>query len=212
MNTINKLAEYFSQFPGIGPRQSKRFVYFLLTRNHRFLDELSELLQTLKAEASTCTSCQRFFVSPRSEKIVCDVCGDKNRNTAQLMIVARDTDFENIERSRVYDGRYFILGGTVELLESNPQKNVRLDHLVQYIKSQIDNGGLDEIIFAFSVNPDGENTTRFISELLSPFVQKHNIKLSVLGRGLSTGTELEYPDSETIKNALLNRKVENKIK
>jgi recombinational DNA repair protein RecR len=30
--------------------------------------------------------------------------------------------------------------------------------------------------------------------------------MSQLGRGLSTGTELEYSDQDTIKNALENRK------
>ena len=35
--------------------------------------------------------------------------------------------------------------------------------------------------------------------------EKNKVKISTLGRGLSTGTELEYLDSETIKNALKNR-------
>ena len=33
-----------------------------------------------------------------------------------------------------------------------------------------------------------------------------NIKLTRLGRGLSTGSELEYSDEETIRNAFANRK------
>jgi recombinational DNA repair protein RecR len=30
MNRKEKLEELFKEFPGIGPRQAKRFVYFLL--------------------------------------------------------------------------------------------------------------------------------------------------------------------------------------
>ena len=42
MNSIEKLIQIFSQFPGIGPRQARRFVYFLLTRNDGTLQELSK--------------------------------------------------------------------------------------------------------------------------------------------------------------------------
>lgn len=203
MSTIEKLAEYFTQFPGIGPRQAKRFVYFLLTRNHRFLDELSELLLSLKKEVVTCESCHRFF-SGNTTISLCTICADTNRAGSTLMIVARDVDFENVERSGVYEGRYFILGGTVPILEKKPEQKVRSWKLKVLVEEKAKNE-LKEIILAFAVTPEGENTIQYLSELLTPAVQKHNLKLSTLGRGLSTGTELEYPDTETIKNALQNR-------
>ena len=48
MDRISKLIEYFREFPGIGPRQAKRFVYFLFTRNASYLDELSRLILEIK--------------------------------------------------------------------------------------------------------------------------------------------------------------------
>ena len=33
----------------------------------------------------------------------------------------------------------------------------------------------------------------------------NNVTLTSLGRGLSTGSELEYADEETLRNALKNR-------
>jgi len=65
--------------------------------------------------------------------------------------------------------------------------------------------GLKEIILGFSINPDGENTGRYIETLLKELIYTHSFKVSHLGRGLSTGSELEYADPETIKNALRNR-------
>ena len=44
--------------------------------------------------------------------------------------------------------------------------------------------------------------TGILREKLSPL----NITLTTLGRGLSTGSELEYSDAETLSGALLNRK------
>jgi recombination protein RecR len=96
-----------------------------------------------------------------------------------------------------------VLGGTVPLLDSQDTKGLRggaLKHLVSTKGS-----GLKEIILAFSVNPDGENTGRYIEILLKDLITEHSFKISYLGRGLSTGSELEYADSETIKNAFKNR-------
>src|SRR3972149_5467239 len=50
MNSIDKLSEIFSKFPGIGPRQAKRFVYFLLTRNGDYSGELVKAIQNLRKE------------------------------------------------------------------------------------------------------------------------------------------------------------------
>ena len=204
MNTINKLTELFSKFPGIGPRQSKRFIYFLLTRNNGFLEELSRLISRLKKEVIVCDECKRFFANSSNFNI-CNICADKNRNDELLMVVERDADFENIERSGAYEGKYFVLGGRAPILEKNPEQKIRARELITVINTRIKNKNLKEIILAFSVNPEGENTEFYIKKLLSPITEKHLIKISILGRGLSTGIELEYPDSETLKNAIKNR-------
>ena len=64
---------------------------------------------------------------------------------------------------------------------------------------------MKEIILGFSINPDGENTARYVEILLKDFIEKHTLKVTHLGRGLSTGSELEYADPETIKEAFANR-------
>lgn len=212
MNLINRLTELFSKFPGIGQRQAKRFVYFLLTKNNAFLEEFARLLLELKKEISICKSCMRFFVitTHQSENDVtksdiCNICNDKNRQNEMLMIVERDVDFENIENSKIYNGKYFILGGKVPILEKNPKHKVRSSELIEIATNRAKDGTLKEIILALPINPDGENTERYIKKLLSPIAEKYALKISMLGRGLSTGIELEYPDSDTLKNAFKNR-------
>lgn len=120
------------------------------------------------------------------------------------MIVARDADLEAIEKSHSYNGFYFVLGGTVPILEKEPEKKIRSKALTGLVKKRAAEG-LKEIIIAASVNAEGENTADFVAKLLTPIIAQFNIKLSGLGRGLSTGTELEYSDADTIKNALKNR-------
>ena len=205
MDSSEKLAEFFREFPGIGPRQAKRFVYFLLTRNNNYLNEFSDLIKELKKHIKLCASCYRFFPENAHDSSLCKICSDQNRDSSKLMIISKDVDLESIERSHSYKGKYFILGGTVPILEKNPESRVRGKELLASVEERSVNGNLQEIILAMNLNPEGESTEEYVRSILTPIVLKSSIKISILGRGLSTGTELEYSDSETIKNALKNR-------
>ncbi|MEI7480480.1 MAG: toprim domain-containing protein [bacterium] len=204
MNTIQQLTKIFSEFPGIGPRQAKRFVYYLLSRNGIYIEQLCSLLMELKKEISVCEECFRYFPQGRTVNSLCDICRSANRDVSQLMIVGRDVDFENIEKSHFWNGRYFILGGNVPILEKNPELKIRLNEMLIQVEKRGLNG-LSEIVLGLSANPEGEYTGQYVRQALSSLCDKYKIKISVLGRGLSTGTELEYSYPDTIKNALLNR-------
>lgn len=200
MNSFNRLIKIFSDFPGIGPRQAKRFVYFLLSRNRSYVEELQVLLKELSAEIKTCSSCFRYFPKNSNDSLLCPICTESNRNKTKLLVVARDVDLENIEKTHTYEGMYFVLGGTVPILEKEPKKKVRIDELKKRIKKE---GSIQEVIVAMNANPEGENTEDYVRrELKKEFEQ---LTISTLGRGLSTGVELEYSDSDTLKNALSNR-------
>jgi recombination protein RecR len=201
MNPIDKLSEIFAHFPGIGPRQAKRFVYYLLSRNNDSIKTLVNAIEEVKRNTSQCTECMRFFPSTSSGRVtkICPICSDVSRETALLMIVPRDADLEAVEKSGSYKGFYFVLGGSLPILEKEPAKRIRLNEL----KSKIERSKkeLKEIILAMNANAEGENTADFIKDLY----RDSSLTFSLLGRGLSTGTELEYADPETLKNALLHR-------
>ena len=201
MDSLQKLAEYFAEFPGIGPRQAKRFVYFLLTRNSAHLEEISRLVIEIKKSVRVCSFCFRFYSEQKSPTSLCPTCSNPNRDSRELMIVARDVDFESIEKSHVYNGLYFILGGTIPILEKEPEKRVRLKEL----KEKISKGKFKEIILSLNITADGENTAEYIRSFIENNFKNLELKITVLGRGLSTGSELEYVDAETIKKALENR-------
>lgn len=205
MDSIDKLTEIFKGFPGIGPRQAKRFVYFLLTRNKSYIKDFTTLVEELQKEIHICQDCFRYFIKNKQANPLCDICLGKNRDENVLMIVARDIDLENVEKSHSFNGKYFVLGGTVPILDKNPETKVRLRELLTLIEKNA-KSKLKEIILGFSINPESEYTADFIIKTLNPLITKYNLKISHLGRGLSTGTELEYSDADTIKSALENRK------
>lgn len=203
MNSIEELTEYFKKFPGIGPRQANRFVHYLLRQNQSDLELIAGAINNLKEDVGQCSSCYRFYPSKNSSNL-CSICQNKNRNHQVLMIVANDTDIDSIEKSNNFNGLYFVFGGLIPILNKDPNKMGRINKLIA--KIQKDN--FEEIIIALNANPEGENTTEIIKKEIQNLNSKNSTnspKISVLGRGLSTGTEIEYSDAETLKNALLNR-------
>lgn len=207
MDIIDKLTEVFKEFPGIGERQARRFVYFLMSRNPAYSENLSILISDLKKEIAQCKECFRFFIVNKknpsaSSGQVCDICGNANTDSSTLMIVEKDSDLESIKKSGVYHGKYFILGGLVPIVEKTTKSRVRISELQEKIKREKE---LKEIILAFSISPQGDHTDQYVREQLKDIAEKQNIKISSLGKGLSTGTELEYSDNDTLKNALKNR-------
>lgn len=202
MNTSEKLEELFRQFPGIGARQAKRFVYFLLTQRNGFTKELAGLISSLKDDIKQCTECFRFFTNGGT--IVCSLCSGK-REEGTLLVVEKDVDLETVERSGAYRGKYFSLGGVVPILEKDPASKIRIRELISRVERDGKAGILKEIIPAFSLNAEGDNTAQYVKKTLEPLSTKYGFKISSLGRGFSTGLELEYSDSDTLMNAIKNR-------
>ncbi|HEY0907962.1 MAG TPA: toprim domain-containing protein [Candidatus Paceibacterota bacterium] len=207
MDHLNRLHDLFKQFPGIGPRQARRFVYFLLNTSDGFRDALVKEISELASRVSICATCFRYFDSKGLDRRHCGVCADDSRDHESLMIVAKDVDLDVVEKSRSYRGYYFVLGATLSLIEKEPESRIRTQELVLAVEHRAKQG-LKEIILALSLNAEGENTREYVETLIAPLVKAHNIRVTILGRGLSTGTELEYSDAETIKNALMGRKQE----
>lgn len=198
MNSIDKLAELFESFPGIGKRQARRFVYFLLHKNNSYIDELVSNIKQIKQEISQCKECFRFF--PGNQDI-CPTCSSASSST-ELLIVEKDADFENLRSANVYQGKYFILGG---FISPNDKKRsyARVEELMKRIERDVANNQLTELIFGLSISPEAEHTRfRLYTMLKDKFP---TLVFSTLGRGLSTGTELEYSDTETLKYALESR-------
>lgn len=202
MDPIDKLTEIFKEFPGIGERQARRFVYFLMFRNGEYSNNLSKLILELKKEVAQCKECFKFFLIKKERNNLCEICGSPNTDSTLLLIVEKDSDLESINKSGVYHGKYFILGGLVPIVEKTTKSRVRIEELKKRISASPE---LKEIILAFSISPQGDHTDQYVREQIKDLAEKNNVKISSLGKGLSTGTELEYSDNDTLKNALKNR-------
>jgi len=195
---IEELARAFERFPGIGPRQARRFVYYLLSAPQAERARLSDLIEKIGQDVRQCTMCMRF--APTNSESLCAYCADPARDDSQLMLIEKDQDLLAVERANAYRGRYFVLGGVLTL---SGKGAIRERDLIRVVETR-SKKGLAEIVLALSATNEGEHTADRIRELLAPL--RGALRITQLGRGLATGSELEYSDPQTLTSALQNRK------
>ncbi len=185
---IQKLIDVFSRFPTVGPRTAARFAFYLIGLSEEETNKITEAISNLRKNIQVCSLCFNPFEKENDEKL-CPICRNKTRNKNLLCIVEKETDLNTLEKTKKYNGLYFILGQT------NTEK---LNQLTQRIKKN----HLEEIIIALNPTTQGESEILRLERVLKPL----NIKITRLGRGLPVGGELEYADEETLSSALERRK------
>lgn len=199
---LQNLIEYFLKFPGIGPKQATRFAFFLLKEDEEYRKNFARAVAELKKEVGICKQCYRSM-KPNTGTL-CDYCADKKRNAEMIMVVEKEMDMENVEKTRNYNGLYHILGGIISPLDQSSPEKLHMKDLFNRVKKLEESKKDMEVILATNATADGDTTALYIRRILEPLGEK--VKITRLGRGLTTGSELEYSDPETIKNALINRR------
>lgn len=168
MNATDKLAELFMRFPGIGPKQAKRFVYYLLREHSHFKEQLIRALEELKFTGKQCEMCFRYFgdKNPESARTKCDICLDEGRDRSTLMLLEKELDMDAVEKTGSYRGLYFILGGLVPPLAEKPSELIRIRELTGRVHDGIAQDTLREIIFALPVTDYGDTTKEYIEKTI----------------------------------------------
>lgn len=197
---IEQLTKLFLKFPGIGARQAKRFAYFIISQQESYVKNLSSSLLTARSFAQTCTSCYRIYEGPSAssgQANICHLCTDTTRDQNTIVVVEKSSDIEVFLKTD-YHGLFFVLGSLIPITKKSIIDGTNATKLIDRSKNS---SNIKEIILAFPLTPNGDHTDFVIRDLLSSF----NIKISSLGRGLSTGTELEYADPASLEASLKKR-------
>lgn len=191
---IEQLTRLFLKFPGIGARQARRFAYFILSQPDSYVKNLSASLLTAKNSAQECSRCFRIY---EGQKGVCHICADTIRNQDTIVVVEKTADIDVFIKTH-YHGLFFVLGSLIPITKKDIIDNTNAKALVERVKKE---NNIREIILAFPLTPNGDHTDSVIRELLAPYP----LEVSSLGRGLSTGTELEYADPASLEASLKKR-------
>ena len=188
-NAVNEI----SKLPGIGKKTALRLSLYLLKKDLQFSKNISKAIEELKEKTKYCDECH----------IICDewncICKSSNQFTnRKILCIVEDTpDVLAIQNTNHYNGLFHVIGGLISPIDGVGPENLNIESLVK----RIDQGEIEEIIFALSPTLDGDTTSFYISKRLSEF----NLKITTISRGIPIGGEIEYADEVTLGKSISSR-------
>jgi recombination protein RecR len=190
---IETLIGALSKLPGLGPRSARRAVLHLLKRRETGLVPLLHALEVVNERLATCDLCGNVDTTNP-----CQICADPRREARILCVVEDVADLWAFERSRLFPGRYHVLGGRLSALDGVKPEDLNIGPLLQRVEAK----GIDEVILAMNATLEGQTTAHYLAERL----EAYPVKVSQLAHGLPVGGELDYLDEGTLAQALRARR------
>jgi recombination protein RecR len=190
---LEQLIDSLRCLPGVGPKSAQRMAYYLLQRDRKGAGGLATALDQALQVVDHCQLCNTF-----SEQAICPLCASEQRDSHLLCVVEMPTDLLMLENTRAYTGMYFVLMGRLSPLDGVGPKEIHLDKLLK----RAQDGLVQEVVLATNYTVEGDATAHYISELL----KARGIKTSRIARGMPMGGEIEYVDSGTLAQAMMERR------
>lgn len=190
---LERLAEQFARFPGIGSKTAQRLAFQVLSMPQEQAQEFADAIMDAKRLIHTCPVCQNL-----TDLETCAVCADEARDHSTICVVAEPRDVIAMERSREYTGVYHVLHGVISPLNHIGPDDIRIRELLARLQS----GSVQEVIMATNPDTEGEATAMYVSRLLRPM----GVKVTRLAYGVPVGSQLEYADEVTLLRALEGRR------
>ena len=190
---IERLVTELGKLPGIGEKTAQRLAFHLIDAPQEDIVGLSEALLGVKKKVHLCPRC--FSIT---DKEICDICADPNREHQTICVVQSTKDIYAIEKTREYKGVYHVLHGVISPLEGIGPQDIKARELIQRL-SQDD---VKEVIMATNPTPEGEATAMYLGNLITP----SGVKVTRLAKGIPIGADVEYIDEITLIKAFEGRK------
>lgn len=190
--TLEQLVNQFAKFPGIGKKTALRMALFLLKQPDMEVQEMGEVISTLKENIHYCKECGNV-----SDSDMCEICADHRRDTSTLCIVEDLRDVIAIENTSQYRGLYHVLGGMIAPADGIGPDDLNMANLPQ----RIEKNNVKEVVMALNATVEGDTTVFYLSKKLKGL----GVNISTLSKGIAVGGELEYADEITLGRSILNR-------
>tara|TARA_B100000989_G_scaffold90820_1_gene65704 strand:- start:1323 stop:1943 length:621 start_codon:yes stop_codon:yes gene_type:complete len=196
---LENLVYNISQLSGIGKRSALRIALEILRKPREYSRDLAESIIDFKTQIKYCSKCHNI-----SDKEICDICSNEKRDKSILCIVEDIRDVIAIENTNLYNGLYHVLGGVISPIEGIGPEDLKISSLENKVTSE----KVNEVIFALSATIEADTTSFYLFKILN----KLDIKVTVLARGIPIGDQLEYTDEVTLARSIQNRRpYENNI-
>jgi recombination protein RecR len=190
---IETLVQAMARLPGLGPRSARRAVLHLLKKREAALVPLLHALERVDARLVACSVCGNIDTGDP-----CGVCADPRRDARMLCVVEDVPDLWALERSRLFPGKFHVLGGRLSAMEGVRPEDLRIDSLI----ARVSGGAVDEVVLAMNATLDGQTTAHYLADRHAG----HPVRITQLAHGLPVGGELDYLDDGTLAQALRARR------
>ena len=191
-DTIEKLIEEFSRFPGIGRKTAQRMTFNVLKSSTEEASTLAKAIIDMKSKIKFCNICHGI-----TEENPCLICKDVKRDPSLICVIENPADIYTLEKNRIFNGLYHVLGGLLSPLDGIGPEDININTLINRLKPGY------EVIIATNSSIEGETTSLYIAKLLND----KSINVTRLATGIPMGTNLEYIDDATIQRAIEGRTV-----
>lgn len=188
---INKLIEELAALPGIGSKSAQRLAFHLINMPKDKVQHLADTIVEAKENVRYCTECYTL-----TDRDICPVCANKNRNHGLIMVVENTRDLAAYEKTGRYEGVYHVLHGAISPMLGIGPGEIKLKELVERLQ-----GDVEEVIIATNSSLEGETTAMYISKMIKPT----GIRVTRIASGVPVGGDLEYIDEVTLLRALEGR-------
>ncbi len=189
---IEDLINEFAKLPGVGRKTATRYALYILKQSDKETESFASALINMKRELKHCSICHNI-----SDKELCNICANHNRDRTSLCIVEDIRDVMAIESTQQYRGVYHVLGGIISPLDGIGPADLNIESLVK----RMEGGEIKEVIMALSTTMEGDTTNFYIYRRLKEF----NLIVTTIARGIAIGDELEYADEITLGRSITNR-------
>lgn len=194
--SLQKLLQISKKIPYVPTKHLYHLAESILNYKKNDLEVFFNEILVLKNQLIICENCYAW----REIDIDCYWC-HKRKEQSILCIVETWIDALALERAKIFQGIYHILGGNVSPLEGITPDQLHFEKLTERIETL----PLTEIIIATNQTPEGEATASYIERIINA-CDKKNIIISYLATGIPVGTSLEYVDKLTIAKAISFRR------
>ena len=190
---LAKLINELRKLPGVGPKTSQRFAFYMLKMPEDDTKALAQAIFDIKSSLIYCKVCGNI-----TQENPCRICTDPNRDHAVICVVEEPDDLLALERTRQYNGVYHVLMGALSPLEGINPHDLRIKELFERVNSE----EISEIILATNHTTEGQATALYIAKRLEGL----DLKLTRIAYGIPVGGDLEYTDEVTLGKALEGRR------
>lgn len=192
MEEILKLVDLLvDNIAGIGRKNAMRIVLTLVKKQKTLMPEIGNTLLEYSQTLKTCNMCNNITTSE-----ICNICSDFNRNQEILCIIESLSELINFENANL-NCRYYVLG------EDFFDNIIHNEYLINPLKVRLNDDKIKEIIIAFDTTSSGQTNLFFLHDVIKTI--KPQIRITTLSRGIPAGTNIDYIDDVTIKQAFQKR-------